>query len=156
MSPEEPTRRSLPTFSQEHPDGHESAPASGRDAEAQLALARGGKHTREEREGVGGSSNVRGVFAQQTWHVPYAEALLETDPGRKRSAISTAKRAILNRYLELCTAKQKGDETRDLGKAVDALKELSSGKTVAFSDKDPHARNADTSEAILQKENPVS
>jgi hypothetical protein len=156
MSQEEPSRRSLPSLPREHTDGDEPAPASGQDAEAQLGFVKGGKQPREQREGVAGSSHVGSAFAQQTWHRPYAEALIETDPGRKRAAISTAKRAILNRYLELCTVKHKGDEMRDLGKAVDALKELSSGKTVAFSDKEPHARNADTAEAPPQKENPVS
>jgi hypothetical protein len=156
MSQEEPACGSLPTFSQEHADGHESAPVCGQDAETQLAFVSGGKHARGQREGVAGSSNVRGAFAAQAWRRPYAEALMETDPDRKHAAIAAAKRAILNRYLELRAAKDKGDEARDLGQAVDALKDLSSGKRVAFSDKHPHAHNVDTSESTPQKENPVS
>ena len=59
------------------------------------------------------------------WHIPYVEALMAGDSSKVHDAIVRAKRAILNRYLELAAASEsEPDEADDLAKAVDVLQEL--------------------------------
>jgi hypothetical protein len=59
------------------------------------------------------------------WHIPYVEALMVGDSSKVHEAIVRAKRAILNRYLELATASEsEPDEAEDLANAVDVLQEL--------------------------------
>lgn len=78
----------------------------------------GGKQTTALTEGL--ASNFEGPLRPQKWHGPYAGA-----------AISNAKRAILGRYLELGTMENSVDEALDLESAMNALRDISSGKTNA-------------------------
>jgi len=66
----------------------------------------------------------RGMFTIRAWHKPYAAALLETDPTKFAASISSAKQAILSRYLELSVSKVPTEETLDLQHAEAALSQL--------------------------------
>jgi hypothetical protein len=63
-------------------------------------------------------------FVPQSWHLPYAKALIEKDQIHLPTAIALAERAILNRYLELHEIAEPLDERIDLWQAVEALLEL--------------------------------
>jgi hypothetical protein len=67
---------------------------------------------------------IQDYFACQKWHRPYAEALIETDPAKRTRLILEARRAILDRYLELCLVPAPIEESRDLWNAVTALSEM--------------------------------
>jgi hypothetical protein len=116
---EEQTGRSSQSFSQQPSDRHQSAYMPGRDVEPDLEFV----HDTQTTAGLASK-----LMTPQKWHRPYAEALLEPDPIRASAAISNANRAILGRYLELCTMDNRVDEVRDLENAMNALSDLSSQK----------------------------
>ena len=60
----------------------------------------------------------------RTWHKPYAEALLETDPSKMAALIAQAESAILSRYLELRIFPTPIEEGRDLDSAIRVLSRL--------------------------------
>jgi hypothetical protein len=65
------------------------------------------------------------AFRPQQWHIPYAQALMCSDSTNVRAAITVARRAILNRYLELTAASEtQPEEAADLANAVDVLQAL--------------------------------
>ncbi len=64
------------------------------------------------------------LFVTQSWHRPYAMALLNSDSANLPELIATAERAILDRYLELELDPVPTDELVDLGHAVEALSQL--------------------------------
>jgi hypothetical protein len=64
------------------------------------------------------------LFVTQSWHKPYAMALLNSNPANLPELIATAERAILDRYLELELDPVPTDELIDLGHAVEALSQL--------------------------------
>jgi len=64
------------------------------------------------------------VFARQRWHKPYADALMEGDASKIPAAIAKAERAIFGRYLELRFSTFHAEETADLDRAIDALREI--------------------------------
>ena len=70
-------------------------------------------------------------FTSESWHRPYTEALLETDPIELRASIAEAERAIFVRYLELCTSPDSQEQSLDLERAVSELLELKRLKVVA-------------------------
>jgi hypothetical protein len=123
---EEQTGRSSSSFSPQSSDHHEYAYMPGKDDEPDLEFVHG-KQTIALMEGL--ASDLREPLRLQKWHRPYAEALLETDPVKAIAAISYAKRVILGRYLELCAMENRVDDVLDLENAMNALSELSSGKT---------------------------
>jgi len=69
--------------------------------------------------------DLRDFFVTQSWHRPYAEALLESDPEKLPALIADAERAILSRYIELSAFPEPTDEVLDLQHAVFALSQLS-------------------------------
>jgi len=68
--------------------------------------------------------NETSCFLAQSWHLPYAEALIEDVPTFSPISIVFAKRAILNRYLELADNPEPLEERLDLWRAVEALRKL--------------------------------
>jgi hypothetical protein len=120
MSIDELGSKSFSSLSQEHPGFQEFAQG----AEPDLSFDPG-----KQTETMVARPSLRGLFASQSWHKPYAEALLATDPERAKAAVTAAKRAILNRYLELCTTRNGVDEPLDLKHALDSLRDLSLGET---------------------------
>jgi hypothetical protein len=64
----------------------------------------------------------------RTWHKPYAEALLETDPSKMAALILVAERAILNRSVEILPAPI--EENRDLESALHVLSRLRKSEMV--------------------------
>jgi hypothetical protein len=60
----------------------------------------------------------KGSLASESWHKPYAEALMELEPQRLSSLIVEAERAIFSRYLELCMNLGPIEVGRDLQNAV--------------------------------------
>jgi hypothetical protein len=147
---EEQTGRSSPSFSPQPSDYQQSAYMPGQGVEPDLEFV-SGKPTTAITEGL--TANLNGPMRSQKWHGPYAEALLETDPVKAGAAISNAKRAILGRYLELCTMENRVDEVRDLENAMNALSDLGSGKTDGLSDKGPDDRDGDNTGVTLRTEN---
>jgi hypothetical protein len=73
---------------------------------------------------VGIQRNRTNCFLAQSWHLPYAEALIEDVPSFLPISIVLAKRAILNRYLELADNPEPLEERLDLRRAVEALRKL--------------------------------
>jgi hypothetical protein len=67
---------------------------------------------------------LESMFVTQSWHRPYAEALMETDPAELPSLIALAERAILTRYRELKALQVSSDELVDLRHAIEALSQL--------------------------------
>ncbi|HMI53697.1 MAG TPA: hypothetical protein VK525_19440 [Candidatus Saccharimonadales bacterium] len=63
-------------------------------------------------------------FLAQSWHLPYAEALIEDVPSFLPISIVYAERAILNRYLELADNPEPLEERLELWRAVEALRKL--------------------------------
>ena len=63
-------------------------------------------------------------FLAESWHLPYAEALIEDVPSFLPISIVFAQRAILNRYLELADNPEQLEERLDLWRAVEALRKL--------------------------------
>jgi len=64
------------------------------------------------------------LFVTQSWHRPYAMALLNAKPSNLSALIATAERAILDRYMELELDPAPTDELIDLGHAVEALSQI--------------------------------
>jgi len=64
------------------------------------------------------------LFVAQSWHRPYAQALLNSNPINLPVLIAQAEDAIRDRYLELSITPLPTDELVDLGHAVDALTHL--------------------------------
>jgi predicted phage gp36 major capsid-like protein len=75
--------------------------------------------------------HIEEIFATQKWHKLYADALMEGDSCKIATVIASAERAIFNRYLELWAAKDQSDERVDLGRAVEALRELEDAANTA-------------------------
>ncbi len=75
------------------------------------------------------SIKLEDLFVTQSWHRPYAEALLETDPSNLPYLIAAAERAVMDRYLELELAPVPTDELVDLGHAIEALAQIKSTTT---------------------------
>ncbi|HMI52160.1 MAG TPA: hypothetical protein VK525_11645 [Candidatus Saccharimonadales bacterium] len=68
--------------------------------------------------------NETNFFAAQSWHLPYAEALIEDVLPFLPISIVLAESAILNRYLELHDIAGPLEERIDLRRAVNALLNL--------------------------------
>lgn len=68
--------------------------------------------------------NQTNCFGAQSWHVPYAEALIEEVLPFLPIAITLAERAIMNRYFELNGSIDALEEHRDLWRAVEELQKL--------------------------------
>jgi hypothetical protein len=68
--------------------------------------------------------NRTNCFLAESWHLPYAEALIEDVPSFLPISIVLAKRAILDRYLELADNPEPLEERLDLWRAVEALRKL--------------------------------
>jgi hypothetical protein len=62
----------------------------------------------------------------EKWHRPYAKALMENDPEKRRAWIAEAEEAILARCLELQSTPGLETQFRDLQRATDELKRLKS------------------------------
>jgi hypothetical protein len=75
------------------------------------------------------SIKLEDLFVTQSWHRPYAEALLETDPSNLPYLIAAAERAIMDRYLQLELAPVPTDELVDLGHAIEALSQIKKATT---------------------------
>jgi hypothetical protein len=86
MSKEEQTGRSSPSFSPS--DHHQYSDISGQGVAPDLEFVHG-TQTTVTTEGL--ASDLMEPPKLQKWHRPYAEAILETDPGRAGAAISNAK-----------------------------------------------------------------
>ncbi len=71
---------------------------------------------------------IKDYFTPQPWHLPYAEALLSSNPAELPSLIADAERAIFSRYLEICSpdCRVHPVECSDLLAAIDALINLRS------------------------------
>ena len=78
------------------------------------------------------NDKIEHCFAAKSWHLPYAEALIEEVLPFLPIAITLAERAILNRYFELHGIAGASEERRDLWRAVEELQKLkkNSAKTV--------------------------
>ena len=85
--------------------------------------------TRADRRTLSKNIKLEDLFVTQSWHRPYAEALLETDPSNLPYLIAAAERAILDRYWELEIAPVPTDELVDLGHAIEALSQIKSATT---------------------------
>ena len=68
--------------------------------------------------------NETNCFVARSWHLAYAEALLEDALPFLPISIVLAERAILNRYLELHDNPEPLEERLDLWRAVEALRKL--------------------------------
>jgi hypothetical protein len=66
----------------------------------------------------------KGILDSETWHRPYAEVLMETEPARQIALIAEAERAIFDRYLELHITPAAADQGIDLQNAVYYLSQL--------------------------------
>jgi hypothetical protein len=85
------------------------------------------EHSRAEMSGTIESDlqfPLEAYLVPQTWHKPYAEALLETDPSTMAALILVAERAILNRSVEIQTSPAPIEENRDLESALHVLSRL--------------------------------
>jgi hypothetical protein len=69
-------------------------------------------------------SQIKGILESETWHLPYAEALMETEQANLPVLITKAERAIFVRYLELCIAPGEIEHSIDLQNAVYHLSQL--------------------------------
>ena len=67
---------------------------------------------------------IASCFIAPSWHLPYAEALLEPVLPFLPTFITMAERAILTRYFELHEITEPLDERRDLWRAVEELRKL--------------------------------
>ena len=63
-------------------------------------------------------------FVSEKWHRPYAQALMETDPGKRAPLIAGAEHAIFDRYLELSISPGPIEQSRDLQTATNVLIDL--------------------------------
>jgi hypothetical protein len=68
--------------------------------------------------------NQTDCFVAHSWHLAYAEALLEDALPFLPISIVLAERAILNRYLELHDIAEPLEERLDLWRAVETLQKL--------------------------------
>jgi hypothetical protein len=60
----------------------------------------------------------------EKWHRPYAKALMENDPEKRRAWIAEAEKSILARYLELQSTPGLEIQFCDLQRATEELKRL--------------------------------
>lgn len=74
---------------------------------------------------------VEPISVLQSWHRPYAEALIETKPEVLAALIVLSEREILTRYFELAEARIVSDEVCDLRNAVTVLSLMKKGKSIA-------------------------
>jgi hypothetical protein len=72
---------------------------------------------------------LKDYLLPRTWHKPYAEALLETDPSKMAALILVAERAILNRSVEIQTFPTP-EESHDLESALQVLSRLRKSEMV--------------------------
>jgi hypothetical protein len=77
-----------------------------------------------EQQSSSDAQEVKEMFVIQSWHRPYAEALLEADPARLSGMIAVAELTMLARWLELSISPVTTDEGLDLRHAADALSQL--------------------------------
>jgi hypothetical protein len=73
----------------------------------------------------------KNIFAEQKWHKPYADALLQGDAARTPGAIDVAERAIFTHFLELAATSERTDESIDMQNAIDALSQLKKDIAIA-------------------------
>ena len=73
---------------------------------------------------LGRNDKIEHCFAAKSWHLPYAEALIEEVLPFLPIAITLAERAILNRYFELHGRTDVLEERQDLWRAVEELQKL--------------------------------
>ena len=73
---------------------------------------------------------LEAYLVPRTWHKPYAEALLETDPSKMAALILVAERAILNLSVEIQTFPAPIEENRDLESALHVLSRLRKSEMV--------------------------
>ena len=66
----------------------------------------------------------KNFFVTESWHGPYAHALMETDPVRLAPLIAEAENAIFSRYLELCLSPGLIEYSWDLQYATGVLREM--------------------------------
>ena len=66
----------------------------------------------------------KNFFVTESWHGPYAHALMETDPVRLARLIAEAENAIFSRYLELCLSPGLIEYSLDLQNATGVLREM--------------------------------
>ena len=68
--------------------------------------------------------NLASCFIAPSWHLPYAQALIEEAVPFLPISITLAERAILTRYFELHEIAEPLEERRDLWRAVEELRKL--------------------------------
>jgi hypothetical protein len=101
-----------------------------------LVTQQAGTPTRDSRSGMSGTTEpdlpfpLKCYLVPQTWHKPYAKALLETDPSKMAALILVAERAILNRSVEIQTLPVPIEETHDLESALHVLSQLRKSETI--------------------------
>jgi hypothetical protein len=89
-----------------------------------------GAQTRDSCSGMSGTTELdlpfplKDYLVPRTWHKPYAEALLETDPSKMVALILVAEREILNRSVEIQTFPTPIEESHDLESALQVLSRL--------------------------------
>jgi hypothetical protein len=66
-----------------------------------------------------------------TWHRPYGESLLETDPEILAKSLAATEAAIFKRLLELTARGDASDERLDIARAIDVVLTLKSSKSQA-------------------------
>jgi hypothetical protein len=81
---------------------------------------------------TGQRTSTKAMFRFSSWHKPYAEALMETDPHAQRDQIKAAEQAILIRFLEIHAASPPAQEyeSNDLQNAVTALTQLKNPNSI--------------------------
>ena len=95
-----------------------------------------GTSTQQSRAGMSGTTEsdlpfpLEYYLVPRTWHKPYAEALLETDPSKMAALILEAERAILNRSVEIQTFPAPIEENRDLESALHVLSQLRKSEVI--------------------------
>jgi hypothetical protein len=89
-----------------------------------------GTPTRDSCSGMSGTTELdlpfplKDYLVPRTWHKPYAEALLETDPSKMAALILVAEDAILDRSVEIQTCPTPIEESHDLESALQVLSRL--------------------------------
>jgi hypothetical protein len=95
-----------------------------------------GTSTRDSCSGMSGTTELdlpfplKDYLVPRTWHKPYAEALLESDPSKMTALILVAERAILNRSVEIQTFPTPIEESHDLKSALQVLSRLRKSEMV--------------------------
>jgi hypothetical protein len=117
--------RSASTHNPKNPSARDSAPMPGKAAKPPLPFLKRNNLLAPVSAESRHPRYFRDDLRPRPWHIPYGEALMAGDSSTAHEAIVRAKRAILNRYLELAAASEsEADEAEDLAKAVDVLQEL--------------------------------